>query len=79
MTDEEYQRPLVCCTLSCRACGFSLCVQPQCFWGVQHLKVMRVVVKIMVPFWVITLNIRCRIIIGLQKGTIILTTTNEMV
>ena len=33
-----------------------------------------VVVKIMVPFWG-TLNIRCRIIIGIQKGTIILTTT----
>ena len=33
-----------------------------------------VVVKIMVPF-LGTLNIRCRIIIGTQKGTIILTTT----
>ena len=36
---------------------------------------MWVVVKIMVPFWV-PLNIRCRIIIGTQKGTIILTTTH---
>ena len=27
------------------------------------------------PFWG-TLNIRCRIIIGIQKGTIILTTTH---
>ena len=33
-----------------------------------------VVVKIMVPFWG-TLNIRCRIIIGIPQGTIILTTT----
>ena len=33
------------------------------------------VVKIMVPFWC-TLNIKCRIIIGIQKGTIILTTTH---
>ena len=29
----------------------------------------------MIPFWG-TLNIRCRIIIGIQKGTIILTTTH---
>ena len=35
-----------------------------------------VVVKIMVPFG--TLNIRCRIIIGTQKGTIILTTTHSL-
>ena len=34
-----------------------------------------VVVKIMIPF-LGTLNIRCRIIIGIQKGTIILTTTH---
>ena len=34
-----------------------------------------VVVKIMVPYWG-TLNIRCRIIIRIQKGTIILTTTH---
>ena len=34
-----------------------------------------VVVKVMVPFWGI-LNLRCRIIIGIQKGTIILTTTH---
>ena len=34
-----------------------------------------VVVKIMVPF-LGTLNIRCRTIIGIQKGTIILTTTH---
>ena len=34
-----------------------------------------VVVKIMVPFGG-TLNIRCRIIIGTQNGTIILTTTH---
>ena len=33
------------------------------------------VVKIMVPFWG-TLNIRGRIIIGIQKGTIIFTTTH---
>ena len=33
------------------------------------------VVKIMVPF-LGTLNIRCRTIIGIQKGTIILTTTH---
>ena len=33
-----------------------------------------VVVKMMVPFGG-TLNIRCRIIVGTQKGTIILTTT----
>ena len=32
-------------------------------------------VKIMVPF-LGTLNIRCRIIIGIQTGTIILTTTH---
>ena len=35
---------------------------------------IRVVVKIMVPFWVP--NIRCCIIIGTQRGTIILTTTH---
>ena len=35
-----------------------------------------VVVKIMGPFWG-ALNIRGRIIIGLQKGTIILTTTHK--
>ena len=34
-----------------------------------------VVVNIMVPFWG-TLNIRCRIILGVQKVTIILTTTH---
>ena len=34
-----------------------------------------VVVKIMVPFWG-TLNTRCRIIIGIQKETGILTTTH---
>ena len=34
-----------------------------------------VVVKIVVPF-LGTLNIRCRIIIGIQKGTIILTTAH---
>ena len=34
-----------------------------------------VVVKIMIPF-LGTLNIRCRIIIGIQKGTIILKTTH---
>ena len=34
-----------------------------------------VVVRIMVPFWG-TLNIRCRIIIRIQKGTLILTTTH---
>ena len=34
-----------------------------------------VVVKIMVPF-LGTLSIRCRIITGIQKGTIILTTTH---
>ena len=33
------------------------------------------VVKTLVPFWG-TLNIRCRIILGIQKGTIILTTTH---
>ena len=33
------------------------------------------VVKIVVPFWG-TLNIRGRIIIGIQKGTIIFTTTH---
>ena len=36
---------------------------------------MWVAVKINVPFWG-TLNNRCRIIIGTQKGTIILTTTH---
>ena len=35
----------------------------------------RVVVKFMVPF-LGTLDIRCRIIIGIQRGTIILTTTH---
>ena len=40
---------------------------------------MWVVVKIKVPFWG-TLNNMCRIIIGTQKGTLILTTTHlEMV
>ena len=34
-----------------------------------------VAVKIMAPFWG-SLNIRCRIMIGIQKGTIILTTTH---
>ena len=34
---------------------------------------MWVVVRIMVPFWV-----RCRIIIGIRKGTIILTTTHVL-
>ena len=34
-----------------------------------------VVVKIWVPFWVISPNIRCRTIMGTPKGTIILTTT----
>ena len=34
-----------------------------------------VVVKIKAPFWG-TLNIRCRIIIGTQNGTLILTTTH---
>ena len=33
----------------------------------------------MVPFWVIILDIRCRIIIGIQKGTIILTTTQIII
>ena len=42
-------------------------------------KCMWVVVKIKVPFWG-TLNNMCRIIIGTQKGTLILTTTHlEMV
>ena len=36
------------------------------------------VVKIMVPF-LGALNIRCRIIIGIQKGPIILTTTHVLV
>ena len=46
-------------------------------WGAHnHTVVIWVVVKIMVPFWVRTLNTRCRIIIGVQKGTIILTTTH---
>ena len=35
----------------------------------------RVVVKMMVPFWG-TLNIRCRITIGIRNGAIILTTTH---
>ena len=39
------------------------------------LHVMWGVVKIMVLFWG-TLNIRCRIIIGTQKGAIILTIPN---
>ena len=43
---------------------------PSCF-----AYVIWVVVKIMVPF-VGTLNSRCRIIIGIRKGTIILTTTH---
>ena len=38
---------------------------------------MWVVVKIMIP-WLGTLNIRCRIIISIQKGTIILTTTHVL-
>ena len=38
-------------------------------------RVIWVVVKIMVPFWG-TLNVRGRSIIGIQKGTIILTTTH---
>ena len=36
---------------------------------------MWVAVKIMIPFWG-TLNIRCRIIVGIHKGTIILTTSH---
>ena len=40
----------------------------------EPLRPIWVVVKIMVPFWG-TLNNRCRIILGTQKGTIILTTT----
>ena len=48
------------------------------FWGFimtrSRLRIW-VVVKIMVLFWV-TPNIRCHIIIGIQKGTIILTTTH---
>ena len=40
-------------------------------------KAIRVVVKIMVPF-LGTLNIRFRIIIGIQKGTIILTTSHKL-
>ena len=39
---------------------------------------MWVVVKIRVPF-LGTLNNRCRIIVGTQKGTIILTTTHVCV
>ena len=35
-----------------------------------------VLVKIMGPFWVNTLHIRCRIIIEIQKGTAILTSTH---
>ena len=41
--------------------------------GVKY-RVVWVVVKIVIPFWG-TLNVRCRMIIGIQKGTIILTTT----
>ena len=40
------------------------------YWGC-----IWVLVKIMVPCWD-TRNIRCRIIIGIQKGTTILTTTH---
>ena len=40
-------------------------------------QIIWVVVKIRVPFWIITLNSRCRIIIGTRKGTIILTTTHR--
>ena len=43
-----------------------------------HTLHIRVVVKMMVPFWG-TLYIRCRIINGTQKGTIILTTTRSCV
>ena len=39
---------------------------------------MWVAVKIMIPFWG-TLSIRCRIIIGIPKGTIVLTTTHVCV
>ena len=39
---------------------------------------MWVVVKIMIPFGV-PINTRCRSIIGIQKGTIILTTTRMIV
>ena len=61
-----------------------------CFWALLALEVFGieeiylhpkfegliwVVVKIKVPFWV-TLNNRCRIITGTQKGTIIFTTTH---
>ena len=41
----------------------------------QTLNPIWVVVKIMAPFWG-TLNIRCPIIIGIQTGTIVLTTTH---
>ena len=60
-------------------------VQPQCLNPYQGVlksrgpvlgRTIRVVVKIMVLFWG-TLNIRCRIIIGTQKGTIILRTTHK--
>ena len=40
---------------------------PCCAW---------VVVKIMVPLFLGILNTRCRIIIGIEKGTLILTTTH---
>ena len=43
------------------------------FW--LHHAIIWTVVKIMDPFWG-TLNIRCRMIIGIQTGTIILTTTH---
>ena len=51
-----------------------LATVPHCF---QSLNPIRVVVKIRVPFWV-PLNIRCRTILGTQKGTIILTTTHTL-
>ena len=50
-----------------RACG--------CREIYDHCIGIWVVVKIMVPFWG-TLNVRCRIILGIRKGTIILTTTH---
>ena len=44
----------------------------------EFIGIIWVVVKIMVPF-LGTLNIRGRIIVGTQKGTIILTTTHMRV
>ena len=41
----------------------------------QKATLIWVVVKIRVPFWG-TLNNRCRIILGTQQGTLILTTTH---